>query len=130
MGVRSFLKDFWEVVDEGLRQKTVLDQKAVQEAPGSQGSALHPPSSQEAMQSGRELNPFALERGQLETERATLEIGQDIRLFLSPTNIQIDSPFRLEEAVLQPFRLKQKQILLLNTKQGKVVPATLHSVDD
>ena len=62
-------------------------------------------------------------------ERLSFEIGEDIRLFLSPSNIQIHAPYRIEEALLQPFRTKHKPILLLSPHNGKVMSATLHAVE-
>ncbi len=62
-------------------------------------------------------------------ERLSFEISEDIRLFLSPSNIQINSPYRIEEALLRPFSAKSKPILLLNPHNGKVMSATLHALE-
>ena len=62
-------------------------------------------------------------------ERIAFEIGEDIRLFLSPSNIQINSPDHIEDALLQPFRTKHKPILLLSPHNSKVMSATLHTVE-
>src|SRR2546422_753848 len=63
------------------------------------------------------------------SERIAFDIGEDIRLFLSPNNIKIHTPFRIEEALLQPFRTQQKPILVLSPHTGKVLSATLQAVE-
>jgi len=93
MGIRSFLKDFSNVIDETLRQKsgpsrTDQSRRALQESTSKAGlSTLL--SSGVAPKGGRELLTF-------EIGKDIFEIGEDIHLFLAPTNIQINSPDRIE----------------------------------
>jgi hypothetical protein len=127
MGIRSFFKDFSNVIDETLRQKsgpsrTDQFQRALQEST-SKASLSTLLSSGVAPKGGRELLTF-------EIGKDIFEIGEDIHLFLAPTNIQINSPDRIEEALFEPFRTIRKQILIINAQNGKVIPATIHTIDD
>ncbi len=58
-------------------------------------------------------------------ETLSLEVGDEMRLLLSPEYIQIDSPQRLEEALRGPFFSGSKNVILINPQNGKITSAAL-----
>jgi hypothetical protein len=58
-----------------------------------------------------------------------LEIGDEMQLLISPSYIQIDSPLRLDETMLQPFRTGQQKVILLDPRNRRMEAAILHAVD-
>jgi hypothetical protein len=58
-------------------------------------------------------------------ESLPLEISNDMRLFLSPEYIQVDSPQRLDESFLRMFSMGYKKVLLLNPQNGEIASGSL-----
>lgn len=123
MGLRSFIKDFGEGLDEILTQKTGPSSAPPgQEAATSSARPCLLPPSPPTSEGGPERLLFT-------TSEELFDIGEDMHLFLSPTHIQIHSPEHIEEALLRPFRSKHKPVLLVNVHKGKGMSATLHTID-
>jgi hypothetical protein len=61
--------------------------------------------------------------------QTVLDLPEDLRRLLSPTTVQINSPWRMGAALLQPFQEQRKPLLLI-TSTGALFSATLAAVQD
>lgn len=59
--------------------------------------------------------------------RVTIDVDEELRSILSPTNVQINSLLRLEAELLEPFQEHSKKLLLI-TEEKKIIQATLGSI--
>jgi hypothetical protein len=60
-------------------------------------------------------------------QQVAIPLDEVRRLLLTPTQVQIDSPQRIADALLQPFQEGRLSVLLLPREQG-LLAATLHAV--
>ena len=120
MSMRNLLAELCEGLDAMMLKKSI---------PG-RGGRSHPaaPESETDKASANGLLAPPVEPEE-ERELLAFEIGEDIHLLLSPINVQVNSPYRIEPALLQPFRTKHKHMLLLSAQKGKAMSATLHDLD-
>lgn len=57
-----------------------------------------------------------------------LHLGEELHTLLHPTNRLIYSPHTIEPALMQPFQEGAKELILVNTQNGKTFPATLQAL--
>jgi hypothetical protein len=86
------------------------------------------PDGQPADPSARKADSSPTAAPQESKEIVSFEIGDEMRLLLSPEYIQIDSPHRMDEMLLRPFCAGSKSVILIDPQDGKITPATLHSI--
>ncbi|RMF85459.1 MAG: hypothetical protein D6736_17255 [Nitrospinota bacterium] len=77
------------------------------------------------------LLPLAISEGPMQPQitpdpiTMVVEIDAEIRTLLSTASVYIDSPRRIAPSLLQPFYTQSKQLFLIVTRHGRIVPASL-----
>jgi hypothetical protein len=61
----------------------------------------------------------------LSTHRQRLVLDAERQLGVLPVNVQIDSPQRIDPTLFEPFRTREKPVLLVAHESGRVTPASV-----
>jgi hypothetical protein len=108
------------------------DQSPMQSGERSGAEQAHAPLTEESRikeARGTPAPDAETQPGRKDMTRIAIEIDEDLRSLLSPTHVQIDSPRRIEGALLRPFQAQSQKLLLL--PGGKdLIQATLDSLHD
>ncbi len=126
MRFKETIKTWLKALDEELKQDD--------EAKGAAAPSHSPRTSTPA----KPLSPAAVSPtsasapspAQESKETVIIGTSDDLHHLLSHTNVQIDTPYRLEAGLLEPFLRGEKRLFLVSVQNGKVTPATLAAVHD
>lgn len=81
------------------------------------------PSAAPALKASKSAAPQALIQRLI-----PLHLGEELQTLLYPSNRLLYSPHTIAPALLQPFQEGAKELLLINTQNGKTFPATLKAL--